>query len=151
MLTRSTFNIMSMIGVIMLMGLVTKNAILLVDFTNKARTAGSNRRDALIDAGQIRLRPIMMTTLAMIFGMLPTALALGEGGEFRAPMARAVIGGLITSTLLTLIVVPVVYTFFDDFGSRVVGWLTTKEKVKAAREDEAGVLPGSLPEAFPAD
>jgi HAE1 family hydrophobic/amphiphilic exporter-1 len=64
----------------------------------------------------------------MIFGMLPTALALGEGGEFRAPMARAVIGGLITSTLLTLIVVPVVYTFFDDFGGRVVGWLTTKEK-----------------------
>jgi HAE1 family hydrophobic/amphiphilic exporter-1 len=143
MLTRSTFNIMSMIGVIMLMGLVTKNAILLVDFTNKARAAGLSRREALIDAGQIRLRPIMMTTLAMIFGMLPTALALGEGGEFRAPMARAVIGGLITSTLLTLIVVPVVYTFFDDFGSRVEGWLTTKEK--------AGVLPGSLPEVFPAD
>jgi len=151
MITRGSFNILSMIGVIMLMGLVTKNAILLVDFTNKARAAGSDRRKALIDAGQIRLRPIMMTTLAMIFGMLPTALALGEGGEFRAPMARAVIGGLITSTLLTLIVVPVVYTFFDDFGSRVVGWLTTKEKVKAAREDEAGVLPGSLPEAFPAD
>ena len=120
-LFRSTLNIFSIIGFIMLMGLVTKNAILLVDFTNKARAAGSNRRAALIDAGQIRLRPILMTTLAMIFGMLPTALALGEGGEFRAPMARAVIGGLITSTLLTLIVVPVVYTFFDDCGGRVVG------------------------------
>jgi HAE1 family hydrophobic/amphiphilic exporter-1 len=131
-LTRGTFNMMSMIGVIMLMGLVTKNAILLVDFTNKAREAGSSRRAALIDAGQIRLRPILMTTLAMIFGMLPTALALGEGGEFRAPMARAVIGGLITSTLLTLIVVPVVYTFFDDFGGRVAGWLTTKEKTGGA-------------------
>ena len=151
LLTRGTFNIMSMIGVIMLMGLVTKNAILLVDFANKARATGSPRREALIDAGQIRLRPIMMTTLAMIFGMLPTALALGEGGEFRAPMARAVIGGLVTSTLLTLIVVPVVYTYFDDFGSRVVAWLTSKEEVKKVRAEEAGVVPGSLPEAFPAD
>jgi HAE1 family hydrophobic/amphiphilic exporter-1 len=117
MLTRGTFNIMSMIGVIMLMGLVTKNAILLVDFANKARERGSDRRAALIDAGEIRLRPIVMTTLAMIFGMLPTALALGSGAEFRAPMAHAVIGGLITSTLLTLVVVPVVYTYLDDFGT----------------------------------
>jgi len=117
MLTRGTFNIMSMIGVIMLMGLVTKNAILLIDFANKARAGGSDRRNALIDAGELRLRPIVMTTLAMIFGMLPTALALGAGSEFRAPMAHAVIGGLITSTLLTLVVVPVVYTYLDDFGS----------------------------------
>ncbi len=124
MLTGDTFNILSMIGVIMLMGLVTKNAILLVDFTNKAREQGAGRRDALIQAGEIRFRPIMMTTCSMIFGMLPTALAIGEGGEFRAPMARAVIGGLITSTLLTLIVVPVVYTYLDDFGGRVVGLLT---------------------------
>ena len=78
-LTRGTLNIMSMIGIIMLMGLVTKNAILLVDFANNARRRGKNRRDALIDAGQLRLRPIVMTTLAMIFGMLPTALALGQG------------------------------------------------------------------------
>jgi HAE1 family hydrophobic/amphiphilic exporter-1 len=117
MLTRGTFNIMSMTGVIMLMGLVTKNAILLVDFANKARQGGSDRRRALIDAGELRLRPIVMTTLAMIFGMLPTALALGAGAEFRAPMAHAVIGGLITSTLLTLVVVPVVYTYLDDFGA----------------------------------
>jgi HAE1 family hydrophobic/amphiphilic exporter-1 len=119
MLTRGTFNIMSMIGVIMLMGLVTKNAILLIDFANQARAGGSDRRQALIDAGELRLRPIVMTTLAMIFGMLPTALALGAGAEFRAPMAHAVIGGLITSTLLTLVVVPVVYTYLDDFGAWV--------------------------------
>jgi len=116
-LTHGTLNIMSMIGIIMLMGLVTKNAILLVDFVNQARARGEPREKALVDAGQLRLRPIVMTTLAMIFGMLPTALALGEGSEFRAPMAHAVIGGLITSTLLTLIVVPVVYTFLDDFGA----------------------------------
>jgi hydrophobic/amphiphilic exporter-1 (mainly G- bacteria), HAE1 family len=150
MLTRSTFNIMSMIGVIMLMGLVTKNAILLVDFTNKSREAGLSRRDALIDAGQIRLRPIMMTTLAMIFGMLPTALALGEGGEFRAPMARAVIGGLITSTLLTLIVVPVVYTFFDDFGSRVLAFVSAKNRAEEPAPEQE-VLPGVVPEGVPAD
>jgi HAE1 family hydrophobic/amphiphilic exporter-1 len=116
-LTRGTFNIMSMTGVIMLMGLVTKNAILLVDFANKSREQGNDRRKALIDAGELRLRPIVMTTLAMIFGMLPTALALGAGSEFRAPMAHAVIGGLITSTLLTLVVVPVVYSYLDDFGA----------------------------------
>lgn len=117
LLTRSTFNIMSMIGVIMLMGLVTKNAILLIDFANQARKKGSDRRAALIKAGEIRLRPIAMTTLAMIFGMLPLALAIGAGAEFRAPMARAVIGGLITSTLLTLVIVPVAYTFLDDLGA----------------------------------
>src|SRR3989304_2890838 len=102
MLIPGTTNIMKIIGVIMLMGLVTKNAILLVDFANKARARGSDRRQALIDAGEIRLRPIVMTTLAMIFGMLPTALALGAGSEFRAPMAHAVIGGLVTAPPLTL-------------------------------------------------
>ena len=151
MLTRGTFNMLSMIGVIMLMGLVTKNAILLVDFTNKSREAGATRRDALIDAGQIRLRPIMMTTLAMIFGMLPTALALGEGGEFRAPMARAVIGGLVTSTLLTLIVVPVVYTYFDDFGSRVLGWVSASNKGEVGVPVQEETAPGAEPEVFPAD
>jgi hydrophobic/amphiphilic exporter-1 (mainly G- bacteria), HAE1 family len=151
LVTRGTFNMLSMIGVIMLMGLVTKNAILLVDFTNKARDKGASRRDALIEAGQIRLRPIMMTTLAMIFGMLPTALALGEGGEFRAPMARAVIGGLITSTLLTLIVVPVVYSFFDDFGSRVVAFLSSKNRASAPAHAPADVVPGAVPEGIPAD
>ncbi len=114
-LTRDTVNIMSLIGLIMLMGLVTKNAILLVDFAKVLKRGGMDRRTALITAGRTRLRPIMMTTLAMIFGMLPLALALGQGAEMRAPMARAVIGGLITSTVLTLLVVPVVYTILDDF------------------------------------
>jgi HAE1 family hydrophobic/amphiphilic exporter-1 len=118
-LTRDTVNIMSLIGLIMLMGLVTKNAILLVDFAKVLKRGGMDRRTALITAGRTRLRPIMMTTLAMIFGMLPLALALGQGAEMRAPMARAVIGGLITSTALTLLVVPVVYTILDDFA----GWV----------------------------
>jgi HAE1 family hydrophobic/amphiphilic exporter-1 len=148
MFTRDTFNIMSMIGVIMLMGLVTKNAILLVDFANKAREKGATRRQALIDAGEIRFRPIMMTTFSMIFGMLPTALALGEGGEFRAPMARAVIGGLVTSTALTLVVMPVVYTYFDDFGSKVVAWVTAGKKARG--KVEAGEAP-PVPEPVPAD
>ena len=131
--TDTDFNIMSMIGVILLMGLVTKNAILLVDFANQGRRQGKARREALIDAGEIRLRPIVMTTLAMIFGMLPLALALGAGAEFRAPMARAVIGGLITSSVLTLIVVPVVYTFFDDLGRKISNWLTRGEREHQGR------------------
>jgi HAE1 family hydrophobic/amphiphilic exporter-1 len=126
--TRDTLNIMSMIGLIMLMGLVTKNAILLVDFTNQARSEGLSRHQALLRAGTTRLRPIVMTTLAMIFGMLPLAFAIGAGAEMRAPMARAVIGGLITSTLLSLLVVPVVYTFLDDFRpAAVLGWIGRKQ------------------------
>ncbi|MBI5015454.1 MAG: efflux RND transporter permease subunit [Deltaproteobacteria bacterium] len=118
-LTGDTISIMSLIGLIMLMGLVTKNAILLVDYAKVLRRSGVDRREAVITAGRTRLRPILMTTAAMIFGMLPLALALGAGAEMRAPMARAVIGGLITSTLLTLLVVPVVYTVLEDFGSWV--------------------------------
>ncbi|MDQ3517445.1 MAG: efflux RND transporter permease subunit [Gemmatimonadota bacterium] len=114
LLTKGTLNVMTMIGIIMLMGLVTKNGILLVDFTNQERERGLERTEALLGAARIRLRPIIMTTIAMIFGMLPLAMALGEGSESRAPMARAVIGGLLTSTLLTLFVVPVVYTLIDD-------------------------------------
>jgi HAE1 family hydrophobic/amphiphilic exporter-1 len=138
--TGSTLNIMSMIGVIMLMGLVTKNAILLVDNANMRRAAGADRYQALVEAGAVRLRPIMMTTLAMIFGMLPIALALGEGGGFRAPMARAVIGGLITSTMLTLIVVPVAYTYFDDFGSWVMRRVFRREprRVRVPEEPVIG-------------
>ena len=121
LVTRGNLNVMTMIGIIMLMGLVTKNGILLVDFTNHQRAAGLARRDALLTSGRIRLRPIIMTTVAMIFGMIPLALALGQGSEQRAPMARAVIGGLITSTLLTLFVVPVVYTLLDDAAVWVLG------------------------------
>ena len=118
-LTGDTLNIMSQIGLILLMGLVTKNAILLVDFTKVLRGRGMERREALITAGRTRLRPIMMTTAAMIFGMLPLALAIGQGAEMRAPMARAVVGGLITSTILTLVIVPVFYTLLDDFAQWV--------------------------------
>ena len=109
----TTLNLFSAIGFIMLMGLVTKNAILLVDFFNQARARGAPVNEALLEAGSIRLRPILMTTLAMIFGMLPLALGLGEGASQRAPMAHAVIGGLISSTLLTLVVVPVVLVYID--------------------------------------
>ncbi|MBF0528027.1 MAG: efflux RND transporter permease subunit [Deltaproteobacteria bacterium] len=116
-LTKDTVSIISLIGLIMLMGLVTKNAILLVDYTKILRAGGMPRREALILAGRTRFRPIMMTTLAMIFGMLPLSLGLGEGAEMRAPMARSVIGGLVTSTLLTLVVVPSVYTVLDDLGA----------------------------------
>ena len=126
LLTGDTISMMSLIGLIMLMGLVTKNAILLVDFTKVLRSRGMERTEAIITAGRTRLRPIMMTTLAMIFGMLPLALALGAGGEMRAPMARAVVGGLITSTFLTLLVVPVMYSVLDDFG----GWIRRRWKGK---------------------
>jgi HAE1 family hydrophobic/amphiphilic exporter-1 len=136
LLTDDTLNIMSMIGLIMLMGLVTKNAILLVDNANERRLKGTDRRTALIEAGAVRLRPIMMTTAAMIFGMLPIALALGEGGGFRAPMARAVIGGLITSTLLTLVVVPVVYTYMDDMATWVKRRLISEEHSRQLEEEQ---------------
>jgi hydrophobic/amphiphilic exporter-1 (mainly G- bacteria), HAE1 family len=115
---RSTLNMFSIIGVVMLMGLVTKNAILLVDFAIRARDAGMERTAALLEAANVRLRPILMTTLAMVFGMVPLAFALTEGSEQRAPMGQAVIGGVITSSLLTLVVVPVVYTYLDDFARR---------------------------------
>jgi HAE1 family hydrophobic/amphiphilic exporter-1 len=127
-LTGDTINVTSLIGLIMLMGLVTKNAILLVDYAKVLRAGGLGRREAIIEAGRTRLRPIVMTTAAMIFGMLPLALALGAGAEFRAPMARAVIGGLITSTVLTLVVVPVVYTVLEDLAA----WLT-RRRAAAAR------------------
>ncbi len=110
----STINMMSLIGIIMLMGLVTKNAILLIDFAKQRREQGIERNQALVEAALVRMRPIMMTTTAMIFGMIPLALGIGPGAETRAPMAHAIIGGLITSTILTLVVVPVVYTLIDD-------------------------------------
>lgn len=109
--TKQTLNLMSMIGIIMLMGLVAKNAILLLDAARRREADGFNREDALMDAGRMRLRPILMTTFALIAGMLPVAIGLGEGGEFYRPLAIAIIGGTITSTILTLLVVP---TFYDS-------------------------------------
>ncbi len=131
----SSMSVMSMIGIIMLMGLVTKNGILLVDYINVLRGRGMERWDATLQAGQTRLRPILMTTFAMIFGMIPVAFSFGEGSEFRSPMGQAVIGGLITSTLLTLFIVPVVYTIFDDisivkFFKRIFGKSSFKMKKK---------------------
>ncbi|MCB9727952.1 MAG: efflux RND transporter permease subunit [Deltaproteobacteria bacterium] len=124
-----TLNIFTMIGFIMLMGLVTKNAILLVDYTNTLRAQGRTRREALLEAGPVRLRPILMTTLAMIFGMIPVAISQEVGAEQRAPMAVAVIGGLISSTLLTLVVVPVVYELLD----RVSEFVTRKRETPTAQ------------------
>lgn len=144
LLTNDTLNMMSMIGVILLFGLVVKNAILLVDNANERRRDGADRYRALVEAGQVRLRPIVMTTLAMIAGMLPSALALGEGGGFRAPMSRAVIGGLITSTILTLVVVPVAYTYFDDLGEWVRGKLRRGDRA-VAPEAPARVSPALAP------
>lgn len=112
----SSISVMSLIGIIMLMGLVTKNGILLVDFANVLRDRGHERTEALVMAGATRLRPILMTTFAMIAGMMPVAFAFGEGSELRSPMGQAVIGGLITSTFLTLFIVPVVYAILDDFS-----------------------------------
>ncbi|HNE91291.1 MAG TPA: efflux RND transporter permease subunit, partial [Agitococcus sp.] len=121
-----TLNLFSIIGIVMLMGLVTKNAILLIDFIKVAIEKGDDRTHAIMMAGRTRLRPILMTTMAMVMGMMPLALGLGDGAEQRAPMAHAIIGGVITSTLLTLIVVPVVYTYLDDIKKLVKRALTKK-------------------------
>lgn len=128
----STINMFSLIGFIMLLGLVTNNGILLVDFANKERERGLSLDDALINAGAIRFRPIVMTTLAMIVGMIPLALAVGRGGAQRAPMAHAEIGGLITSVVLTLIVVPVIISYIDGYSRRAAKLLPT------ASEDHGG-------------
>jgi HAE1 family hydrophobic/amphiphilic exporter-1 len=126
----NSISIISLIGIIMLMGLVTKNAILLIDFIKQNRQRGVKRTEAVLMAGPIRLRPILMTTLSLIFGVMPIALGIGPGAEFRAPMARAVIGGMTSSTLLTLIVVPVVYTIIDD----IVAFFLKRETVTVKTE-----------------
>ncbi|MCC2624842.1 MAG: cobalt-zinc-cadmium resistance protein CzcA [Burkholderiales bacterium] len=119
LLFKSTLNMFSIIGIIMLMGLAAKNGILLVDFINEEMRRGVPKVDAIVNAGVIRLRPIMMTTCAMIFGMLPVALSSGVGSETRKPMAYAIIGGMTTSTLLTLIVVPVIYYYLESFSKYI--------------------------------
>jgi len=147
LVSRGTVNIVSMIGVILLVGLVSKNAILLVDYTNTLRRQGASREEAIERAGPVRLRPILMTTLATILAMLPIALRIGRSAEIRSPMAVTVIGGLILSTLLTLVVVPVTYTYFDDLGAAFGRWrggrpagepdlgLPLTPPVEAGRED----------------
>jgi HAE1 family hydrophobic/amphiphilic exporter-1 len=120
-LTGGTLNIMSMIGVILLMGIVAKNAILLIDFAKWGQENGLGREDAIVEAGRVRLRPIMMTTLALVAGMIPVALGNGEGADFRAPLGRAIIGGVITSTFLTLLVIPTIYEILDDWRIKLTG------------------------------
>jgi hydrophobic/amphiphilic exporter-1 (mainly G- bacteria), HAE1 family len=119
LITGKTISIVSFIGLILLMGMVKKNSILLVDYTNTLRERGLSRREAILQAGPVRLRPILMTTFAMIFGMLPVALGLGEGSDIRSPMGVIVIGGLLTSLFLTLAVVPAAYDLFDDWKQRL--------------------------------
>jgi multidrug efflux pump subunit AcrB len=127
------------IGILMLMGIVTKNSIMLVDFAVEQEKHGMPQREAIIDAGRKRARPIIMTTLAMAAGMVPAAMASGEGGEFRAPMAIAVIGGLLVSTMLSLVFIPSVYTLMDDL-SHLVGRIFGR-LVKPNRADEADAEP----------
>lgn len=124
----STLNMFSVIGIIMLMGLATKNGILLVDFINNGRRQGIPMLESIVRAGKVRLRPIIMTSLAMIFGMLPVALSNGESSELRQPMGYAIIGGMITSTLLTLIVVPIIYNYLENLSSYLKTKLMGHEK-----------------------
>ena len=124
LITQSDFGIISLIGLIFLLGLLDKNVLLLMDYINQLRQKGMGRNQAIIETGVVRLRPIVMTTASTILGMLPIALGLGAGSELRQPMAVAIIGGLITSTLLSLIVVPVLNTFLED------EWLKIKKRFK---------------------
>ncbi|HEV2854158.1 MAG TPA: efflux RND transporter permease subunit [Thermoanaerobaculia bacterium] len=142
LITGDTLNIMSLIGVILLMGIVAKNAILLIDFAKWNHEEGMPLRDALIEAGRVRLRPILMTTVALIAGMIPVALGLGEGADFRAPLGRAVIGGTITSTFLTLLVIPTVYEIMVEWREKIRGLFRRKTHVRiegAAGSEPAGV------------
>jgi HAE1 family hydrophobic/amphiphilic exporter-1 len=127
LLTKGTLNLMSFIGVIMLMGLVAKNAILLLDCARKEEAQGVSREDALMHAGRVRLRPILMTTFALIAGMMPVAIGMGEGGEFYRPMAIAIIGGTITSTILTLLVVPTFYDSIEISRDRAIAKFQARE------------------------
>jgi HAE1 family hydrophobic/amphiphilic exporter-1 len=135
-LSNTPFSLPVMIGVLMLMGIVAKNSILLVDMAIEEMRAGKTRLQAIVEAGHKRARPIVMTTVAMVAGMIPVATGLGEASDFRQPMAIAVIGGLITSTLLTLVIVPAVFTLFDDI-ERLVGPVASR------------ILAGGTPSADP--
>ena len=118
-ITRRSLSVVAFIGFIMLAGIVVNNAIVLVDYINTRRKAGEGREEAILNAGPIRLRPILMTTLTTVLGLIPLALGFGEGGEIQAPMATVVVSGLVISTLLTLIFIPVMYTLLDDLANRV--------------------------------
>ena len=133
---------MSLIGVILLMGIVAKNAILLIDFAKWAREKdGMPLREALIEAGAIRLRPILMTTFALIAGMIPVALGSGEGAQFRAPLGVAIIGGVLTSTLLTLLVIPTFYEVMDEFREKLARRVGMSHPMTAEHAVPKGALP----------
>jgi HAE1 family hydrophobic/amphiphilic exporter-1 len=129
-ITGNTLNLFSMIGIIMMDGLVAKNGTLLLDYTHTLMEKGLSLKEALMEAGRTRLRPIIMTTVTMIFGMLPTALAWGEGAESRSGMAWVLIGGLLSSTIFTLVVIPVIYTIMDDYKKKIGGFLKRKKEAK---------------------
>ncbi len=152
-LTGYSLNLISLLGIILLAGIVTKNAILLVDFTNELRKKeGYSRKEALIEAGRLRLRPILMTTAALVFALLPVLLGRGAGSETRAPLAAVVIGGNITSTALTLILVPVVYNFFDggsSLVSRILRRMLGSEPAEREAEKEKSRPPQPAPQRQP--
>jgi multidrug efflux pump subunit AcrB len=140
-LTNSALSMPVLIGILMLMGIVTKNAILLIDFAIEMRNRGMDRFMAVIEAGHKRARPIVMTSIAMSAGMLPSALGVGEGGSFRAPMATAVIGGIIVSTVLSLVVVPAFFLIMDDL-SRLMSFLFSK--IIGPKEEEPEAPPAHI-------
>jgi multidrug efflux pump subunit AcrB len=137
------------IGILMLMGIVTKNAIMLVDFAVEEMKRGIPRAEAIVDAGRKRARPIIMTTIAMVGGMLPSAYGLGSGGEFRAPMAIAVIGGLISSTLLSLVFVPAVFAVMDDIAK--TSWRLFARFVGPGEEHSTGPSASAPHASVPAE
>ncbi len=130
--TGRTLSVPALIGIVLLAGIVVRNAIVLIDFTNILRQEGMERTQALLTAGPVRLRPIIMTTLATSLGLLPLALGIGEGGESQAPLATVVIGGLLFSTLLTLVVIPVVYSLLDDMVAKMKKWLRIRKPLNPA-------------------
>jgi len=143
LVTGSTLNLMSMIGVILLMGIVAKNAILLIDFAKWSEESGMSRRQSIIEAGRVRLRPILMTTFALVAGMIPVAIGAGEGADFRAPLGRAVIGGVITSTILTLLVIPTFYEILTEWRDWALDHLRGRKHV---HEHKPAAAPQGEPE-----
>jgi multidrug efflux pump subunit AcrB len=146
LVARSELDVPAMIGLIMLMGIVTKNSILLVEYAIVGMQRGMSRYDALIDACHKRARPIVMTTIAMIAGMAPIAFGFGADSSFRQPMAIAVIGGLMTSTVLSLLVVPVVFTYVDGLEQRLRRWFGAKQSGETPSDSLFPVGPEEIPQ-----
>jgi HAE1 family hydrophobic/amphiphilic exporter-1 len=141
LLVGNTLNLFSMIGLVLLVGLASKNGILLIDYTNQLRRSGLTLEEALVEAGATRLRPILMTAISTVAGVIPVVLGIGEGSESRQPMAVAIAGGMISSTVLTLAVVPVIYSYLDQFGrwqgfERFKGWLLVRDRNPASRRTD---------------